>query len=248
MSKAAVFTIGTEITDGQITDRNSQWISEHLTRYGVDVLLHASMPDDQEQIVAFLKNNTESFDFIILSGGLGPTSDDLTRFAVAEHVHLPLQLDDDSWESIQNKLKNKTVALRDGHKMQAMIPEGALALVNNVGIAPGIYLEFQNKHFFLLPGPPQELQAIWNDNVEPFFKKLNIQNNRKLKLWQCTGIPESEIAHLTETFFAPYAFVLKTGYRIHKPNVEVKIWYTESPDAEDVFFKFEKLIDKFIIK
>ncbi|MCC6138655.1 MAG: competence/damage-inducible protein A [Bdellovibrionaceae bacterium] len=247
MFKAAVFSIGTEITDGQITDSNSKWISKKLTEYGVDVLLHASLPDDQKQIIDFLNTNTTAFNIILICGGLGPTSDDLTRYAVSEHLGLTLQLDSASWDLIQNKLKNKSVILREGHKMQAMIPTKSLALINNLGIAPGIHITHNSKNYFLLPGPPAELQSIWNDNIDSYFKKLNIQNNRKLKLWQCQGIAESELAHLTDTFFKSYSFVIKTGFRIHKPNVEIKIWHTDVPETKKAFDEFELLIKKYLI-
>lgn len=248
MIKAAIFTIGTEITDGQITDRNSQWMSERLTDFGVDVLLHASMPDDQNQIVHFLKTVATPFDILIFSGGLGPTSDDLTRFAVSEYLGIGLELHEPSWATIQERLSKRSVTIREEHQRQAMVLRGSRPLSNSAGSAPGIHLETSIKNYFLLPGPPVELQAIWNDHVEPFFKTMNIQNNRKLKKWMCEGIPESDLAHITDTYFKDKAFVIKTGFRIHRPQVEAKVWYTETPDSNQAFLEFEKLIEKFLVR
>ncbi len=245
---AAIFTIGTEITDGQITDRNAQWISEQLTDFGVDVLLHASLPDDKDQIVRFLKAVAEPFDVVIFSGGLGPTSDDLTRFAVAEYVSLPLFIDESSWNRIFERLSTRNITIRDEHKTQAMIFKGSRALSNNAGSAPGIHLEYRNKDFFLLPGPPQELQSIWNDHIAPFFKSKNIQNQQKLKKWMCEGIVESELAHITDSFFKNKSYVIKTGFRLHRPMVEAKVWYKDSIDVAGDFKEFELLIQQFIVK
>lgn len=246
--KAAIFTIGTEITDGQITDRNSQWMSERLTDFGIDVLLHVSMPDDKKQIVDFLNTVATSFDVLVFSGGLGPTSDDLTRFAVAEHVQLPLELDEPSWNWIFERLSSRGITIREEHKTQAMIFKNARALSNSAGSAPGIHLEHNGKTFFLLPGPPIELQAIWNDHVSPFFKSKNIQNNQKLKKWMCAGIVESELAHITDTFFANKSFVIKTGFRLQKPHVEAKVWYRETPEVDAEFKNFENLIGKYLVR
>lgn len=246
--KAAIFTIGTEITDGQITDRNSQWMSERLTDFGLNVLLHASLPDDKDQIVQFLKTVADPFDVVIFGGGLGPTSDDLTRFAVAEYVSLPLVIDEPSWSRIFDRLSTRKITIREEHKTQAMIFKGSKALSNSAGSAPGIHLEYRNKHFFLLPGPPQELQAIWDDHIAPFFKSKNIQNNQKLKKWMCEGIVESELAHITDTFFKNKPYLIKTGFRLHKPMVEAKVWYKETPDVPGDFRDFELLIQQFIIK
>jgi nicotinamide-nucleotide amidase len=245
--KAAIFTIGTEITDGQITDRNSQWMSEQLTDFGVDVLLHVSIPDDKKQIVDFLNATAESFDLLVFSGGLGPTSDDLTRFAIADYLKLPLVMHEPSWNYIFQRLSSRGITIREEHKAQAMIFKNAIALSNSAGSAPGIQLEQSGKIFFLLPGPPVELQAIWNNHIAPFFKSKNIQNNQKLKKWMCTGIVESELAHITDTYFANKSYVIKTGFRIHKPNVEAKVWYCEAPEVDLEFKNFEKLIAQYLI-
>lgn len=255
LTTAAILTIGTEITDGQITDRNSQWMSEQLVAVGVDVRLHVSMPDDKEQIVKFLNNNTSSFDLIFIGGGLGPTSDDLTRFAVAEHLQRSLTLDIPSWEYIQARLAKRNVTVRETHKTQAMIIEGSRALSNGAGSAPGMHVPVNNKNYFLVPGPPKELQAIWSDHVAPFLKTLKIENPRKLKIWLCTGIAESEIAHITDTFFKDQDFVQKIGYRLirRQPEdlgwfVEVKVWYTETQVTESQLNIFEKSIAPYLAR
>lgn len=250
---AAILTIGTEITDGQIVDRNSQWISDQLTQLGIEVRLHASMPDDQNQIVQFLKTNIADFDVVVLGGGLGPTSDDLTRYAVAEFLNRPLVLHDDSWSYIQDRLNKRNVTVREAHKTQAMIPQGSSALSNSAGSAPGIHVNTGTQNYFLVPGPPKELQAIWHDHVLPFLNTLNIKNTRRLKIWTCNNIAESEIAHITEEFFKGRSFVNKIGYRLIRKQpentgwfVEVKVWHEETPESISALAQFESLIKEYL--
>lgn len=245
--KAAILTIGTEITDGQIIDSNSKWMSERLTDFGVDVLLHTSLPDDKKQIVNYLKLVSLSFDLIIIGGGLGPTSDDLTRFAVSEHLALPLELHQPTWDYIVDRLTSRSITLREEHRVQAMVLKNCSVLPNRVGSAPGMQLEHNQQLYFVLPGPPHELQAIWNDHIEPFFKSKNIQNDQKLKKWMCQGIVESELAHITDTFFKNKPYVIKTGFRIQKPLVEAKVWYKESTEVDLEFSKYEELIKKYLV-
>ncbi len=253
MKTAAILTIGTEITDGQITDRNSQWMSERLVELGFDVRLHVSMPDDKQQIVEFLRANIGAFDLVIFGGGLGPTSDDLTRFAVAEYLGLPLELHEPSWAHILDRLNKRNITVRDTHKSQALIPAGGRALSNSAGSAPGIHIPMYSKNYFLVPGPPRELQAIWEEHVNPFLKLLAVDNPRKLRTWKCTGIAESEIAHITDTFFKDKPFVLKIGYRLIRKQpedqgwfVEVKIWYTDTAQSTAAFVEFEKIIGNYL--
>lgn len=247
MVTACIFTIGTEITDGQITDRNSQWISEQLTDLGVSVQMHCSLPDDQKMIVQYLKKMEPKTNLIFISGGLGPTSDDLTRNAISEYVSLPLALDNSSWMEIQKKLSSRNVTLREGHKNQAMLPRGAQALQNSVGIAPGIFLQHSDSSLFILPGPPRELQAIWEEHVTTYIKSLNIETKEILKKWMCHGIPESELAFLTDNFFRSKNLPVRIGYRIHKPNVEVKVWFDKNQDHLDTLCtEFEEILKTYL--
>jgi molybdopterin-biosynthesis enzyme MoeA-like protein len=126
-----------------------------------------------------------------------------------------------------------------------MIPEGAEALQNDAGIAPGFFIELQGQRIWVLPGPPKEIAAIWsshvNDRLETVEKEMN------LKIWQCAGVPESELAFMTEDFFSKYDFKKKFGYRFQPGRVvEVKLWFEKNcPEADTAVAAFENVIGRF---
>lgn len=247
--KAAIVTVGTEITDGQITDRNSQWLSERLTALGLEIVAHVSVPDSADAMSAAFQWSLSRSDLLVICGGLGPTSDDFTRDVVADYFQQPLVLDSDSWNYIQKKLSSRNVTLREGHRRQAMIPKNAKALENDAGVAPGFALAIGPRTIWVLPGPPKEIEAIWKRFLEPQIQAWNIQQTSVLHTWRCQGVPESELAHMTEEFFSVYDFDKKFGYRAHAPYVEIKLWVQKS-DAQAVaaVAAFTEKIKPFLFK
>ncbi len=249
MKKAAIVTIGTEITDGQILNSNAKWLSQKLVDLNIDVVLHLSSPDDPLLIKKILALAALETDLLFVSGGLGPTSDDITRDVVSEFLDLPLEFDEDSWLDVKSKLEARNVVLREGHRRQCLLPRGATAYKNASGVAPGFYLKTNTaKHFWILPGPPGEIESLWKD-----FIHLQLQNDfsslqeSKLRTWLCLGAPESELAYLTETFFANQPFTKKLGYRLQAPYVEIKLWHLPSPSALTKMEKFRQEIEEFYV-
>lgn len=249
MKKAAVLTIGTEITDGQINNSNSQWISQRLSDFHIPVVLHASAPDDAALIQKTLAHLTSHADLIFISGGLGPTSDDITRDVLSEFVSIPLEFDESAWLDVKTKLQSRNVILREGHRRQCYLPKGSLVFKNGFGVAPGFYFQSQQTHFWVLPGPPPEIESIWNDHVAPQLQKNFSQNkNLTLKTWLCLGAPESELAHSTEEFFADKNFEKQLGYRLQVPYVEIKLWHpAKSTDAINAIELFTEKLSPFYV-
>lgn len=247
--RATILTIGTEITDGQITDTNSHWISQQLQVLQIPVHQHVSVPDHAKTVREAIDFASSHSTLIFICGGLGPTVDDFTRDIVADHFRLSLQLDPFSWEEIQDKLKSRSVHVREGHQRQALFPSGAQPLKNPVGIAPGFYLKERKHHLWVLPGPPRELQGVWQESLpkqlEPFRPK---KPENHLRTWLCLGIGESELAHLTETHFDSMAFSKRYGYRIEYPYVEVKVWLDEVTETQQqALKKFEEIIAPYFV-
>ena len=227
-SNVGILAIGNEVVDGQITNRNASWLSEKLNQIGASPLYHLSCRDKDDEISAALEFLTKHCQLIITSGGLGPTKDDFTRQSLSKWLGKPLKIDNDLWDSIQQKLAGRKLTIRDGHKQQALIPEGAMALKNEVGVAPGFFSESPNGFLASLPGPPYELQAMFNDSLAPLIKQqMNPKKALKLETWICLGAPESEIAHIVESIIGED---IEIGYRLHKPYVEVKLWLPENTD------------------
>lgn len=225
-----ILAIGNEVVEGQITNRNASWLSAELGELGANPLYHLSCRDNDQEISASLNFLTSHCQLIITSGGLGPTKDDFTRQSLSRWLNKPLVLDDSLWNEIKEKLTARKVTLRDGHKNQALIPEGALPLANRTGVAPGFFSESPNGFLASLPGPPRELNTMFAEQLAPvIMQQMNPKKSQHLQTWICLGAPESEVAHVVESIIGDS---LEIGYRLHKPYVEVKLWLPENPTSD----------------
>jgi nicotinamide-nucleotide amidase len=226
---ASIITVGTEITDGQIINSNSQWIAKKLDNLEIRTVLHLSVPDNKDLMIAAFEFASLTTELVFICGGLGPTVDDFTRDVVSEFLNQPLVTDPVALEKIESKLSERRLAIQNGHRRQALIPKTARALNNSYGVAPGFVIESSSLHgnnqYWVLPGPPLEIEAIWNDHIqESMENRPKIEQALRLHTWLCLGIPESEIARITEEFFDTFEFEKEYGYRINMPYVEVKLW------------------------
>ena len=224
LPKVGILAIGTEITDGQINNTNASWISTHLKKHGIETLLHISAPDKEELILSQLQNLERFCSLIFITGGLGPTSDDLTRKTLSTWLQSPLKWDESSWVKIQNKLQKRGTQIRPEHRHQAHFPEGAQILSNSAGTADGFSCQKGDCSLWVFPGPPREIKAIWQDHLEDHFAELIPEKDKKItKIWRTTGAPESEISAIAEDYLSPLN--VEIGYRASPPYVEVKAAY-----------------------
>lgn len=222
--RAATLAIGTEITDGQIIDRNSAWISQKLTNLGFVITEHRSTPDDSHLMAKAIDELVGRNDYLFVTGGLGPTSDDFTRNVVAEYFKLPLVFDSASWEQVTERLKSRGVPVSGSQRKQCEFPEGSTVLRNRAGTANGFLLEKNNVKVYVLPGPPHEIASVWEEGIaERLSGLVSEAAKEKLFKFRCIGRGESEFADMTERIFAGVEGV-RLGYRAHAPYVEVKVW------------------------
>ena len=170
---ASIIVIGTELTRGIIQDQHGSLISRELTHLGVHVSEIVALPDDGT-IEAVLGALMRSSDMVIITGGLGPTSDDMTRSVIAEAAGKKLVRDEESWEFLVNKLGEKAYG---ANSRQAMIPEGFSIIPNHNGTAPGFYGYGGSTLLVSLPGPPREMHPMFYDSVIPLVKeKLDLKD------------------------------------------------------------------------
>ena len=165
--KASIIVIGTELTRGIIQDRNSSLISRELTHLGVHVSEIVALPDDGT-IKSVLGALMRSSDLVVITGGLGPTSDDMTRYAIAEAAGRELVRDGKCWDFLLSKLGEKAYG---ANSRQAMIPEGFSAIANRNGTAPGFYGYGGSTLLVSLPGPPREMEPMLYESVLPLVKE-----------------------------------------------------------------------------
>jgi molybdenum cofactor synthesis domain-containing protein len=236
--KASVLGVGTELTDGQIVNKNASWISGRLKRQGLDTTVHVVVPDERALITEALNFCALQSDVIFVTGGLGPTSDDFTRELITAWAGQPLEFHPASWDHLSERLISRGYAVKEMQRQQCFFPRGAEVLPNPQGTANGFTLHARDKKLFVLPGPPREVEAVWDLSIEPWLQK-NTKNldGRITRSWDTLGVGESDIAALVEE--ATRGLPLERGYRVHLPYVEVKISYVKSQAA-----KWAEVIEK----
>lgn len=167
--QAIIISVGDELTLGQSVDTNSAWLSARLAEMGVMTRSHHTVPDDQGAIVQVVRSATELAEWVVITGGLGPTQDDLTRQALAELHGAPLVLHAPSLARIEQFFKDRGRVMTASNRVQAMAPAGALVLDNPQGTAPGLRLGVGRALVFALPGVPFEMKAMFEQHLAPLI-------------------------------------------------------------------------------
>lgn len=241
--KISILGIGTELTTGQILNRNGQWISQQLQRLGVPTAMHLVVPDEEALILESMGFCANHADVVFITGGLGPTSDDFTRDVVSKWTSRPLVWDEASWQHLSERLTSRGYHVRDIQRQQCYFPEGSRILKNRLGTANAFHLSFQGKDIYVLPGPPGEIAAVWEDHIDAEMKR-KAQNVDALitRSWDTIGYGESDIADRVESVLL--GCPLEKGYRVHLPFVEFKVTYlkSQSPEAEKWISKIDQCL------
>jgi nicotinamide-nucleotide amidase len=217
---AAVFSIGTEITRGEIDNTNAAWLSEELTRIGLLVAEIAAVPDDRTLILASLERLGRDHEAVVCTGGLGPTTDDITSECVAAVLGVPLERDDVSFETIRARMERFGRTMAPSNAKQADFPQGATILPNPHGTAPGFSVRVGRAHMYFMPGVPAEMKPMFHDYVAPAARALVRDAAFQIRL-RTFGMPESTVNDRLAGIEAEHGVTI--GYRAHFPEIEVKV-------------------------
>jgi nicotinamide-nucleotide amidase len=218
---AAVLSIGTELTRGEIVNSNGAWLSSALSDLGFDVLENVTVADHRERIASAFQRLTQSARVIVCTGGLGPTSDDVTASAIASALGVNLICDQTSLDEIRRRLALAGRELSPSNAKQADLPAGAEVLANPVGTAPGFAVEANGARAFFLPGVPKEMERLYRDRVVPRIRELSPTDAFQIRL-KVFGLPESQVGDRLASVETANPGV-DIGYRVHFPEVEVKV-------------------------
>jgi nicotinamide-nucleotide amidase len=191
---AEIITIGDEILIGQIVDTNSAWMAQKLNLAGIKVKQISSVSDDRQHILDTLEQASKRVDIILITGGLGPTKDDITKKTLAEYFQTGLRTDQEALENVRQIFARYKVEVSEINKKQAEVLENCTILLNKNGTAPGMWVEDNGKIFVSMPGVPFEMMYMMEDLVIPkikeTFKLPNIYHHTILT----AGIGESILA------------------------------------------------------
>lgn len=193
--RAIILSIGDELILGQVADTNAEWLSAHLAEHGVMTAWRHTVPDDRAAIAAALRDAANAAELIIVTGGLGPTPDDLTREALADVLGAPLDMYPPAREKLEQYFCARGWDMPAGNLAQAMLPRGADSLENPVGTAPGIHARLGKADIYLVPGVPSEMRAMFQLHLAP---RLGAQTGRVILTAQLNtfGVGESRVAEL----------------------------------------------------
>ncbi len=246
-----LISVGTEILLGNIVNTNAAFLSEKCAALGLSVYYQVSVGDNTERLYNTIKTAYDRSDIVIMSGGLGPTNDDITKRVASDVVGRKMYLDESIKKDIISYLeKGPYDFIPESNFSQAYVPEGAIVLRNSNGTAPGLIIENDNKAIIMLPGPPKELKIMFNEQVVPYLSKKAdcVISSRMIKL---AGIGESQAAEVikdmldaqTNPTIAPYAKLAEVHLRItSKANNEAEADEMMRPLIEELHRRFGEKI------
>jgi len=196
--KAALITVGDELLIGQVVNTNAAWIGNQCTLSGLELIRSVTVADSESSIHTELDASLNIADVVFLTGGLGPTHDDITRESVASFFDRPLVLNSELLENIRSRFEKRGEDMPESNSRQAMVPRGFTTIVNPNGSAPGLYYEFgedrETKRLFLTPGVPHEMKAMFLEQIWPLVVSPEMKGSIRTKTILLTGIGESSLA------------------------------------------------------
>jgi len=220
---AQVLSVGNEIISGRIADTNAAYISNRLESLGVDVIRHVAVGDDLAALIEELLDASERFDLILITGGIGPTRDDITRQAVAAAAGVELELHEPSLEHIRERFRSFGLPhMPQTNRVQAYLPKGSTLIHNPNGTAAGFRMQINRAHVAVLPGVPPEMVAMFEESVVPFVRTLLPRGVHVTGSLECFGMSESLIDEKVHDLMDPTANPL-VGLLANSGQITVKI-------------------------
>lgn len=194
MKNASILAVGNELLNGQRVDTNSCWLQGRLLELGIQTRQVVVVPDEIDSIVAALAQASSVSDVVVVTGGLGPTDDDLTRHALAQFLGQPLEFHEEIWRTVEKYFANRGLKAALTNRIQAYLPCGSQALANSRGTACGLAAQKDGKRYFCLPGVPAEMKAMFDDCVYPQLAAEGGRNVVLINTVRCFGVGESVVA------------------------------------------------------
>lgn len=252
MSKLAVcelISVGTEILLGDILNTDAQYLSIELAKLGISVIHQSTVGDNRERLLAQLDEAAKRSDIIILSGGLGPTPDDLTKEVCCEFFGKEMFLHEPTVEKIKKYFSSKGIEMAQNNLKQAMLPKDCVIFPNDNGTAPGMAIEKDGVHILVLPGPPRELKPMFQNCAVPYLMQFSdrIIVSHNIRTF---GIGESSMAEMVNDLFdarnptvAPYA---KDGEALLRVTAMAMTKEDAESLCEPVIEEIKKRLDAYV--
>jgi len=210
--KAEIITIGDELLIGQTIDTNSAWMGAELSLAGFDIHKKITIRDNKSDILQALSDSSGKSDVVLITGGLGPTSDDITKQTLCEFFNTKLVLDEEVLDMIGKMMLRRNFPMNENNRRQAEVPESCMVLTNAAGTAPGMWFEKDDTIFISMPGVPVEMKYIMNRHVLPALKKRFTSQVIIHRNVMTYGAPEARLAEILAGFEAGLPGHIKLAY------------------------------------
>lgn len=223
MLKIAMLSTGEEVLHGDIVDTNAAWLSEQFFKHGFSLSKRSTVGDSKSALVEELMMLSFNCDIVVVNGGLGPTTDDVSSEAAAQAAGVELELYSQWMDKLEIFFANRGVDMPESNRKQAMLPKGAVIIDNPIGTACGFSLTFNDCDFYFTPGVPSEFQLMVESQIIPQLTELHsdVVGYDCSKLYTF-GLSESYLSDTLDKIDLPAGYVL--GYRSHLPYIEVKLF------------------------
>ena len=221
--KVEIITIGDEILIGQIVDTNSQWMGVELNKIGLSVYQITSIQDEEEHILKAFKDAESRADIVLVTGGLGPTKDDITKHTFAKYFDDTLVLNDDVVEHVKNMFLKRNIPFSELNRLQGLVPSICKVLPNELGTAPGMLFDENDTIFVSMPGVPFEMKGLMTNSVLPFLRDKFILPFIEHKTVITYGIGESSLAEKIEDWENELPEEIKLAYLPSPGKVKLRL-------------------------
>jgi nicotinamide-nucleotide amidase len=210
--KAEIITIGDELLIGQTIDTNSAWMGAELSLAGFNIIRKVAIHDRKSDILRALSDSAGKSNVVLITGGLGPTSDDITKQTLCEFFNTKLVMNNEVLTMVENMMKRRNFPMNENNRKQAEVPESCSVLTNAAGTAPGMWFEKYGTIFVSMPGVPNEMKYIMNQHVLPALKKRFTSQKIIHRNIMTYGTPEAKLAEILIGFEAGLPGFIKLAY------------------------------------
>src|SRR6202162_1277077 len=242
--KAEIIAVGSELLTPDRLDTNSLFLTEELNKLGIEVLRKTIVGDQREELTDAFAGALKRVELVISCGGLGPTADDLTRETVADLLGRRLQRDDRILHAIETRFRSFRREMPEINVRQAMVPEGAEALDNSRGTAPGLWLEQGDRVIVLLPGPPREMRGLFEEAVAPRLARRATGLRLFHRELRITGLGESHVEQRIAPIYKRYENVQTTVLSAPgEVQVHLRLWSDDPEQANKTLDEIERGFD-----
>lgn len=228
--QAAIISVGDELVSGLTVNTNASWISAQLTAIGIKTAVHMTTSDFQPAIVKIIRDACALYPIVLISGGLGPTDDDLTRAALAEAMNEKLVMDHAALDDIRAFFAARKRPMPSPNNVQAQRPESATCITNTAGTAPGLRAALGKSLIWVMPGVPREMKTMFERDVLPDLKKLAGNTVTLTAKFSSYGMGESQLGEKIKDLMVRGANP-SVGTTVHEGIVSVRVYATGTPEV-----------------